>query len=449
MTPTSQKLKLGLLAGVLLIAGFAAGWVSAIVLGGRIPTSGDVAALLGPGRGANEATPQQLRDQFGVFWEVWNLVENEFYHSTPLDRTRMIRGAISGMLGALDDQYTLYQEPDLASQTNDHMQGTLEGIGAYIRVADGKAYIDKVFKDSPALGAGLRQGDEIVRVDGQEIAALIAGLDINQSSVKVAAKIRGPQGTTVTLTLRRGADEPAFEVSIVRAQIIVGSVNSQMLDGGLAYIQITEFKATTTREFDTALRDLLPRQPKGIILDLRNNPGGFLLNAQDVLGRLYDGVALYEEDGAGKLQELRTNVGGNDVRAFDTPMAVLVNGGSASASEIVAGALRDARPATYLLGEKTFGKGSVQNIHALSDGGSARITIAHWLTPHKDAIHKIGITPQYFVPFAEDPASPAPCVADRTPPAGRSSCADTQLSAAIKLLTTGQVPPPVTPTAAK
>jgi carboxyl-terminal processing protease len=174
-----------------------------------------------------------------------------------------------------------------------------------------------------------------------------------------------------------------------------------------------------------------------------------LLNAQDVLGRLYDGVALYEEDGAGKLQELRTNVGGRDVRAFDAPMVVLVNGGSASASEIVAGALRDARPATYLLGEKTFGKGSVQNIHSLSDGGSARITIAHWLTPHKDVIHKIGITPQYFVPFAEDPASPAPCVADRKPPAGRSSCADTQLSAAIKLLTTGQVPPPVTPTAAK
>jgi carboxyl-terminal processing protease len=448
MTATFQNLRRGLLVVALLALGFAAGWFSAIVLGGRVPIDGDVAALLGPGRGANQATPQQLRDQFGVFWEVWNLVENEFYHRQPLDRARMIRGAIGGMLGALDDQYTVYQEPDLASQTNDHMQGTLEGIGAYIRAPDGKAYIDKVFTESPARSAGVQQGDEIVRIDGAEIASLIAGLDVNQASVKVAAKIRGPQGTTVTLALRRGPQGTPFDVAIVRAQVVVGSVNSQMLDGGLAYIQITEFKATTTREFDAALRELLPQNPHGMILDLRNNPGGFLLNAQDVLGRLYDGVALYEEDGAGKLQELRTNLGARDVRAFDMPLIVLVNAGSASASEIVAGALRDARSATYLLGEKTYGKGSVQNIHALSDGGSARITIAHWLTPDQDAIHKIGITPQYVVPFAEDPASPVPCVADRRPPAGESSCADTQLAAAIKLLTTGQAPPLVTPTAA-
>jgi carboxyl-terminal processing protease len=361
----------------------------------------------------------------------------------------MIRGAISGMLGALEDQYTIYQEPDLASQTNDHMQGTLEGIGAYIRVADDKAYIDKVFKDSPAQAANLRQNDEIVRVDGVDIPALIAGLDVNQAAVKVAARIRGPRGTTVNLTLRRDAGGPTFDVAIVRAQVIVGSVNSQMLDSGLAYIRIGEFKATTTREFDAALRELLPQNPKGIILDLRNNPGGFLVNAQDVLGRFYDGVALYEENGAGQLQELRANVGPRDVRAFGIPMVVLVNGGSASASEIVAGALRDIRAATYLLGEKTFGKGSVQNIHALSDGSSARITIAHWLTPRQNVIHKIGITPQYVVPYAEDPASPAPCVADRRPPPGLTTCADTQLAAAIRLLATGEAPPAATPTAAK
>jgi carboxyl-terminal processing protease len=449
MSTTYQILKRSLFAIVLLGVGFVGGWFSAIIFGGSIPISGDIAAYLGPGRGANQATPQQLRDQFGVFWEVWNLVENEFYHRQPIDRTRMIRGAIGGMLASLDDQYTVYQEPDLASQTADHMQGTLEGIGAYIRVADGKAYIDKVFKDSPALAAGLQQNDEIVKVDAVDIPTLIAGLDVNQASVKVAAKIRGPRGTTVNLTLRRGADKPTFDVAIVRAQVIVGSINSQMLDSGLAYIRIGEFKATTTREFDSALRELLPKNPKGIILDLRNNPGGFLVNAQDVLGRLYDGVALYEENGAGQLQELRVNVGPRDVRAFDVPLVVLVNGGSASASEIVAGALRDSRAATYLIGEKTFGKGSVQNIHTLSDGGSARITIAHWLTPNHDAIHKIGITPQYVVPYAEDASSPTPCVADRRPPDGQTSCADTQLAAAIRLLTTGQAPGPITPTAAK
>src|SRR4029079_4724817 len=158
-------------------------------LGGRFPAGGDVAALIGPGRGANEATPQELRTQFSVFWEVWNLVENEFYHREPLDRQRMIRGAIGGMLAALDDQYTVYQEPDLAAQTNDHMQGTLEGIGAYIRVADGRAYLDKLFEDSPAVRAGLQQNDEIVQVDGIDVGALIAGLDGGQASTRVAAKI--------------------------------------------------------------------------------------------------------------------------------------------------------------------------------------------------------------------------------------------------------------------
>src|SRR5262245_6786077 len=449
MTTTYQIFKRGLIAVVLLGVGFVGGWFSAIIFGGSIPISGDIAAYLGPGRGANQATPQQLRDQFGVFWEVWNLVENEFYHRQPIDRTRMIRGAISGMLASLDDQYTVYQEPDLASQTNDHMQGTLEGIGAYIRVTDGKAYIDKVFKDSPAQTAGLLQNDEIVKVDGVDIPGLIAGLDVNQAAVKVAAKIRGPRGTIVNMTLRHDIGGPTFDVAIVRAQVVVGRIDSQMLDGGLAYIRIGEFKATTTREFDTALRELLPQNPKGIILDLRNNPGGFLVNAQDVLGRFYDGVALYEENGAGELQELHVNVGPRDVRAFDVPLVVLVNGGSASASEIVAGALRDSRAATYLIGEKTFGKGSVQNIHALSDGGSARITIAHWLTPHQDAIHKIGITPQYVVPYAEDASSPVPCVADRRPPAGQTTCADSQLAAAIRLLTTGQAPPATTPAAAK
>ena len=443
-----QALKYGAIAGTLLILGFVAGWVSATLVGDRIPIGGGVAALLGPRRTANEAIPPQVRDQFSVFWEVWNLVEGEFYQRASLDRQRMIRGAIKGMLAALGDEYTVYQEPDLAAQTNDHMQGTLEGIGAYIRVADGKAYIDRPIKDSPALQAGLRQDDEIVAVDDVAIATLIAGLDANEAAVKVAAKIRGPKGTPVKLSIHRASTGETFEVVIIRAQVVVGSVTSQMLGSGIAYLQISEFKATTTREVDAALRALLPQQPKGLILDLRNNPGGYLTNAQEVLGRFYDGVALYEEDGAGRLQELRTIGGPPDTRAFNLPLVVLINGSSASASEIVAGALRDARPATYLLGEKTFGKGSVQNIHTLSDGGSARITIAHWLTPRKSAIHKLGIMPQYVVPYAEDPASPVPCIGDRRPPAGQAHCADTQLAAAFRLLTTGQAPAPLTPTAA-
>ena len=448
MTTTLLMFKRGIIAGILLCLGFLAGWFSAIVLDGRIPYEGDVAALLGPGRTANQSTPAELRDQFGVFWEVWNLVEGEFYRTTPIDRQRLIQGAIKGMLDALGDRYTVYQEPDLAAQTQDHMQGKLGGIGTYLRITDGRAFIYKPFKNAPAALAGIRQDDEIVSVDGVAIEPLIAGLDINQAAVKVAAKLRGNPGTQVRLTIRRGDGTPAFEVVLTRADIVVPSVDSQLLDGGLAYIRITEFKSTTTGEFDAAMRGLLPRQPRAIVLDLRNNPGGFLENAQDVLGRFYDGVALYEDKNESDLIELGTRAGPRDTRAYDLPLAVLVNGGSASASEIVAGALRDKRPHTFLLGEKTYGKGSVQNIHTLSDGGNARITIAHWLTPDKSEIHKIGIMPQYYVPYSEGPADAAPCVADRQPPPGQSSCGDSQLAWAITLLTSGQTPPLVTPTPA-
>jgi carboxyl-terminal processing protease len=449
MTTTFQIFKRGLLAGAFLIIGFGAGWVSALTLGGHIPLDGDISAYLGPGMSANRATPGDLRDQFAVFWEVWNLVESEFYHRAPLDRQHMIQGAIKGMLDSLGDQYSVYQEPDLAAQTQDHMQGKLGGIGTYLRIDSGKAFLYKPVKNAPATLAGLRQDDQIVNIDDQPVEPLIAGLDVNAAAVKVAAKLRGQAGTTVKLTIRRGTNTP-FDVLLTRADIVIPSVDSQLLDRGLAYIHISEFKATTTTEFDAALRELLPHNPKGIILDLRNNPGGFLLNAQEVLGRLYDGVALYEDKNAGELTALRTIGGSSDTRAFTTPLIVLVNGGSASASEIVAGALRDTRAATYLMGEKTFGKGSVQNIHTLSDGGSARITIAHWLTPDKSEIHKLGITPQYLVPYTEDAASAVPCVADRQPPPGQATCADSQLAGAIKLLATGQAPPTLpTPTATK
>jgi len=449
MTTTFQILKRGLVAGALLIVGFGSGWVSAIVLGGSLPLESSLAAYLGPGLGENRTTPRELRDQFAVFWEVWNLVESEFYHRAPLDRQRMIQGAIRGMLDSLGDQYTVYQEPDLAAQTQDHMQGKLGGIGTYLRIAEGKAFIYKPIKNAPAAQAGLRQDDEIVTIDDTPVGPLIAGLDVNQATVKVAAKLRGQPGTIVKITIRR-LGGPPFDVLLTRADIVIPSVNSQLLNDGLAYIQISEFKATTTAEFDAALRELLPRNPKGIILDLRNNPGGFLLNAQEVLGRLSDGVALYEDKNAADLAELRAIGGSSDTRDLVTPLVVLVNGGSASASEIVAGALRDTRTATYLMGEKTFGKGSVQNIHSLSDGGSARITIAHWLTPNKTEIHKLGITPQYLVPYAEDLTSAVPCVADRQPAQGQTICADSQLAGAIKLLAEGQAPPAIAaPAAAK
>lgn len=424
----------------LLLAGFGAGWVSSTLLGGQLPLPANVARFLGPGLIANQSTPASLRSQFGVFWETWNLVDSEFYGRSNIDHTRMVQGAIKGMLASLQDQYTTYQEPDLAAQTNDYMRGTLAGIGAYLRVNDGRIYLQKVFPGSPAERAGLKKDDEIAKVDDVDIPTVIAGLDTNQASVKAMKLLRGEEGTQVRVTYRRAGAVAPVQVTITRATIVVPSVESATIAGGLAYIRVSEFKSNTTDEFDRALRALLPAKPRGLILDLRNNPGGYLVNAQEMLGRLYSGVALYEETGAGEIRALHTIDGETDVRAYDLPLVVLINAGSASASEIVAGALRDSRPNTFLLGEKSFGKGSVQNIHTLSDGGSARITFAHWLTPNRTAIHKVGITPGYIVPYTEHATDTAPCIADRTPPAGRTTCADSQLASAIRLLSTDARP---------
>lgn len=447
MSVLSRVMLRALSTTALLVAGFTAGWISAIYLGGNLPFGGPLPGIAGPGVVANRATPAALREQFSVFWQVWDLLESQYYGRNSLNTTRMIQGAVRGMLASLDDQYTVYQEPDLAAQTNEHMQGKLGGVGTYLRITDGHAYLYKPIKNGPAWQAGLKQDDEIVAIDGEEVAPLIAGLEPGEASVKVAAKIRGQEGTTVTLTIHRAVEGDTIEVTLTRKDVVVPSVEAQMFEEQIAYLRISEFKSTTTTEFDQALRELLPQKPKGIILDLRNNPGGYLQNAQEVLGRFYNGIALYEEDGNGSMEELPTLAGDGSTNAFELPIIVLVNGGSASASEIVAGALRDQRASTYLIGEKTYGKGSVQSIHQLRDGGSARITIAHWLTPNKSIIHAVGITPQFVVPYAEDANSLGPCVAERQPPAGQTLCADSQLKSAVRLLTTGEQPQ--TPAATK
>jgi carboxyl-terminal processing protease len=419
------------------VVSFGLGWAASARNGGLLP--GAFAAAIGVSQSALMGSPDDARPQFEVFWDVWQIVDSEFYHSEPLDKQKMVYGAIRGMLESLNDEYTTFQEPDLAAQTREHMQGSFEGIGTYVRVEEGRVLIDRPIKGSPAEKAGLRSGDAILKVDGQELAPLIRGLEAAEAATKAAALIRGPKGSTVVLELER--EGKPFEVSLVRDDVPLISVNYQMVDG-IAYVQITEFRARTTRELDEALAELLPQQPSGIVLDLRNNPGGFLQTAQEVLGRFYSGVALYERDSQGQFSQLDTIAGSNN-GAFQLPMVVLVNGGSASASEIVAGALRDERPNTFLLGEKSFGKGSVQNIHTLRDGSSARITTAQWLTPDRDMIDKTGITPQYQVLPSDEARYAVTCVADRQP--GESGiCGDAQLFWALKLASGADAPPPVT-----
>ena len=419
---------------LLLVIGFLLGWICAIVLIAGGPLPAPFSALVGQGRIANTATPAKLRDQFAVFWEVWDLVDAQFYQRDKLDQTRMIRGAINGMLSSLEDPYTVYQEPNLAAQTNDHLQGKLGGIGTYLRVSDGHAFLHKPFKNGPAAQAGLQNDDEIMAVDEQLVATIIAGLDPNEASVQLASKLRGPEGSTVVLRIQRASETSQREVSLVRRDIVVPSVEALMLERRVAYIRITEFKGNTTAEFDEALRSLLLQQPAGLILDLRNNPGGLLSGAQETLGRFYTGVALYEIDYQGQETQLETIVGPENVRVGDLPVVVLINAGTASASEIVAGALHDQRPHTILLGEKTFGKGSVQHIFPLQDGGNARVTFAHWFTPKHGLIHGQGISPDQSLPYSDAPGTAVTCIAERQPIPGEQLCNDNQLFAAIQQL---------------
>lgn len=438
MVRLSHTLIIGTFLGLLIaVVAFFGGWSTAATFG-YTPIGVVVTTFISGSAGG--ATPADARQQFAVFWDVWQLVKQEFYHTDPLDQQRMAYGAIHGMLSSLGDDYTSFQEPDVAAQSRESMQGRFDGIGAYIRTEKGEILIDRPIKNSPALKAGLQPGDVLLKVDGEALAPLVKGLSDAEAAAKAVAKIRGPKGSSVTLTIRRPPATTTFDVTIVRDEVPLVSVYAQLLPSNVAYIQITEFKAPTASELDAALRELLPQHPRSLILDLRNNPGGFLTTAQEVLGRFYDGTALYEQTRDGEFKELKTIKAPAELQIFDVPMVVLINGGSASASEIVAGALRDRRPHTTLIGEKSYGKGSVQNVHQLRDGSSARITIAQWLTPNKSVIHKIGITPEYVVPPAADRQYNVPCTTARPPAEGHTDCSDAQLAISIRFLVEGTVP---------
>jgi carboxyl-terminal processing protease len=395
-----------------------------------------------PGQG--DANSPERPSQFALFWDVWDLVDEEFYHKEPLDHKQMTYGAIKGMLQSLGDEYTSFQEPRVAQRTREHMRGSFEGIGILMRINDGELIVARPLRKSPALEAGLQDNDVIVGIDGEDVAPMIEDIDESEALDALSDKIRGPKGSTVVLTIRRPPNPTTFDVEIERNVVPLISVNHHMFDETIAYIQITEFKESTPDEFDEAVRELLPQNPEGLVLDLRNNPGGVLESSQKILGRFYDGVALYEENSKGEFKEFKTIAGPEDAHISGVPMVVLVNNHSASAAEIVAGALAERYPDTTLMGENTFGKGSVQNVHRLRDNSSARITIAHWFTPDKHEIHEIGIIPDYIVLPENDVQYMMPCIGDTLPPEGQEGCNDAQLSWAVRFLSM-QEPPPPTP----
>jgi carboxyl-terminal processing protease len=340
-------------------------------------------ARVGQADPADARPPADLEKQFQPFWEAWNFAEKESLRQ-PVDRARLIQGAIKGMLGALNDPYAAYLDQAGTRVEKAHLDGLTEGIGASLELRDRRHIIIAPLDDSPAARAGLRSGDVILRVDGKEIGSL--------NLAEAVALLRGPAGTKVKLTVLR-ADDPdgqPVELELTRARIELESVSARMAAEGIGYVRVRLFGTQTVPQLTRALRDMRARRVRGLVLDLRDNPGGYLSGAVDVASQfLKEGsVVVYEERDGKRLPAVARGGG----LATDLTLAVLVNKGSASASEIVAGAIRDHNRGV-LIGEPTFGKGSVQLPRDLSDGSSVRVTVATWLTPSGRLIHGQGLAP--------------------------------------------------------
>jgi carboxyl-terminal processing protease len=313
-------------------------------------------------------------------------------------RRQLDYGAARGMTEALPDDYTVFLEPLRGAPLREELAGEYEGIGVWIEHPEGEFTIVAPIAGSPAERAGLQPGDVIIAADGQPLH----GLE-NDAAMSL---IRGPAGTSVRLSVRReGVAEP-FEVTVERQAIVIPAVVYDAEAGGkVARITVAIFGDNTTRELDAALARAKEDGVAGIVLDLRGNGGGWVTSAQEMIGRFVPdtaGPALYQDLDLQDDDDLISEpivAGGESV--FDLPMVVLVDGGTASAAEIVAGALRDYDRAT-LVGEPTFGKGLVQRVHDFDDGSSARITFARWLTPHKTPIPADGIAPDITVPYPPD-----------------------------------------------
>ncbi len=401
---TLRSLLIGLVALMIVSGAFAggllAGWVFPVRpqlaqmfslpgLAVQTPVPGQPAApspSVAPTPPGLAATTEELRALFSPFWEAWQIVHNRFIDQ-PVDNVALMRGAIRGMLAALGDEHSSYIDPDQLRQFNIPLQGEYDGIGAWVDTTGEFLTIISPMPDSPAGAAGLKAGDAILAVDGEDMTGITGDL--------VIRKVVGPAGSKVKLTvLRKGVEEP-FEVEVTRAKINVPSVAGKMLDGNIGYIRLSSFGETTDKEFRKELSKLLDQKPTGLILDLRYNGGGLLSTSIEIASEFIPkGVILYERYGDGKETVYKAFSGG---LATEIPLVVLVNEGSASASEIVAGAIQDYGRGK-LVGTTTFGKGSVQDWIELENGeGAVRVTIAHWFTPKERLIDKVGLKPDVEV----------------------------------------------------
>ena len=334
--------------------------------------------------------PSTRLEQFGVFWEAWRIIEREFYGEVPSPQ-EMTYGAIRGVVETLDDPHTVFVDPVHAELLNDDLSGSFEGIGAVVEMREGQLVIVSPLKDTPAERAGLRAGDVVTAIDGQSTEGI--GL------FEAISRIRGRKGTTVRLTIQRPGVEEPFTLEIVRALIEIPTAEGRMLEGEIATLKLLSFNGRAASAVRSALQRLLAQEPKGLILDLRDNPGGLLPVAVEVASQFIDEGVILTEVGRDGVERAHPTRGGG--LATEIPLVVLVNRGTASAAEIVAGAIQD-HERGLLIGERTFGKGSVQITHELDDGSNLRVTTARWLTPKGRQIHGEGLQPDIEVVLTDE-----------------------------------------------
>ncbi|MCF7812606.1 S41 family peptidase [Candidatus Gracilibacteria bacterium] len=331
-----------------------------------------------------------------IFWETWNVLEANFLHKEEFAIQDQVYGAAKGLTQSLDDPYTVFMTPEETKKFEESISGEFEGIGAEIGIQNGQLTIIAPLKGSPAELAGLKPGDVIFKIDGESTH----GISIEEA----VTRIRGPKGEKVVLTILRETEKNPLEITIVRDNIVLNSVEWEMRDG-VAIVTISQFGTELVKEFQDAVSEILLQQPEGIIIDLRNNGGGLLDACVQTASEFLDQKIIVKTNGR-KFGNSGEIMSGRDGAFLETPLVVLVNRGSASASEIFAGAMQDHRRG-LVIGEKTFGKGSVQNVVPLSDGSSLKVTIAEWLTPEGHSIHEKGIEPTITVEATEEETDPA------------------------------------------
>jgi carboxyl-terminal processing protease len=328
--------------------------------------------------------PPDAQKAFEPFWQVYNLIQSDYIDE--IDVEKLVDSATRGLVDALDDPYSGYMNAELYALTNSDLEGEFDGIGVVIHTIEETGQIEVVglLEGAPAAGSGIQPGDIFAAVDGIDVT--------HKDQTELAALVRGPEGTDVTITMLRGDERIDFVIT--RAHITVPNIESRVLDNNIGYIKLNQFSATARNDIDGALEAIDVNNRAGLIFDLRDNPGGYLNSAIDVASAFIKSGTVVIEDFGGDNEHTYEATG--DYAEITVRIAVLVNESSASASELVAGALQDRQVAT-IIGATTLGKGTVQTWHELVNEGAVRLTIARWLTPNGRWIHEQGITPDIAV----------------------------------------------------